>query len=117
MMRSYAHTPFLAGISAVAEPFSPVPRPTPHAKPGPGFSIDNIDKTLDPCVDFYQYACGNWLKTAEIPADQSSWVSFVELDERNLLTLRDILEKASANDPGRNRDRTKDRRFLRLLHG
>jgi len=72
------------------------------AKPGPGFSIDNIDKTLDPCVDFYQYACGNWLKSAEIPADQSSWASFVELDERNLLTLRDILEKASANDPGRN---------------
>jgi putative endopeptidase len=72
------------------------------AKPGPGFSIDNIDKTLDPCVDFYQYACGNWLKTAEIPADQSSWVSFVELDERNLLTLREILEKASVDDPGRS---------------
>ena len=70
-------------------------------KPGPGFSIDNIDKTLDPCVDFYQYACGNWLKKAEIPADQSAWVSFVELDERNLVTLREILEKASANDPSR----------------
>ncbi len=71
------------------------------AKLGPGFSIDNIDKTLDPCVDFYQYACGNWLKKAEIPADQSAWVSFVELDERNLVTLREILEKASANDPSR----------------
>src|ERR1700733_741758 len=71
------------------------------AQLAPGFSIDNIDKTLDPCVDFYQYACGNWLKTAEIPPDQSSWVSFVELDERNLLTLRGILEKASINDPGR----------------
>ena len=71
-------------------------------KPAPGFSIDHIDKTLDPCVDFYQYACGNWLKKAEIPADQSAWVSFVELDERNLVTLREILEKASANDSGRS---------------
>jgi len=71
-------------------------------KPASGFSIDNIDKALDPCVDFYQYACGNWLKKAEIPADQSAWVSFVELDERNLVTLREILEKASANDPGRS---------------
>src|SRR5579863_7095209 len=72
------------------------------SKPSPGFSIDNIDKTLDPCVDFYQYACGNWLKKAEIPADQSAWVSFVELDERNLVTLREILEKASANDSSRS---------------
>src|ERR1700758_5123024 len=71
------------------------------ARPASGFSIDNIDKTLDPCVDFYQYACGNWLKKAEIPPDQSAWVSFVELDERNLVTLREILEKASVNDPSR----------------
>jgi putative endopeptidase len=67
-----------------------------------GFSIDNIDKTLDPCVDFYQYACGNWLKSTEIPADRSSWASFTELDERNLATLKDILEKASTGGPNRS---------------
>src|SRR5579859_2509075 len=74
---------------------------SPAAPPAAGFSIDNIDKTLDPCVDFYQYACGNWLKRTEIPPDQSAWVSFIELDERNLVALHDILEKASVNDPGR----------------
>ena len=75
---------------------------SPAGQPAVGFSIDNIDKTADPCVDFYQYACGNWLKKTEIPADQSEWISFTELYERNLITLRNILEKAAAGGPGRS---------------
>src|SRR5579863_8391990 len=83
----------LAGMTSVSQT-------TPASKAG--FSIDNIDKTLDPCVDFYQYACGNWLKTAEIPADQPRWGSFSELHERNLAILRGILEKVSGDTPGRD---------------
>jgi predicted metalloendopeptidase len=67
-----------------------------------GFSVKNIDATANPCTDFYQYACGSWLKNNPIPADQARWGRFDLLEERNREVLREILETASKPDAGRD---------------
>jgi predicted metalloendopeptidase len=66
----------------------------------PNFDLTAMDKTIDPCVDFYQYACGNWMKNNPIPPDKSAWGRFNELAERNRYVLRGILEQAEA--PGKH---------------
>ena len=56
------------------------------------FSKEKMDLSKDPISDFYYYANGQWLNKIEIPDDKSSWGSFVELSERNLYLLKDIIE-------------------------
>ena len=61
----------------------------------PSLDPTAMDRTADPCVDFYEYSCGGWKKMNPIPSDQTSWSVYSKLYEDNLNYLRGILEQAS----------------------
>ena len=71
------------------------------------FSKDKMDLSRNPLDDFYHYANGEWLKKIEIPDDKPSWGSFVELSERNLYLLRDIIENCKINGNGNSSEYNK----------
>ena len=54
--------------------------------------IDALDRTIDPCTDFYRFACGGWIAKNPVPADRRSYGRFAELQDRNFTVLRRILE-------------------------
>src|SRR6516164_9510647 len=68
----------------------------------PSLDLSSMEKTADPCLDFYQYSCGGWKKNNPIPADQTSWSVYGKLYQDNLNFLRAILEQAAADSPPRD---------------
>ena len=62
-----------------------------------GLNMANLDQSVSPCDNFFQYASGNWIKNNPTPATESSWGSFNELFDKNNLVMRSILQEAAAN--------------------
>src|ERR1044072_8333293 len=67
-----------------------------------GFDLSRLDTTANPCVDFYQYACGGWRAKNPLPADKARYGTYDEMAERNRERLRNIVEEAAKLMPGQS---------------
>lgn len=89
-------------VMATAAEIMPVAdAPTQSLPYTPSLDLKSMDHTADPCVDFYQYACGGWMRNNPIPEDQSSWSVYGKLyqdNQRFLWGILDTLAKQSTSD-------------------
>jgi len=70
-----------------------------------GFDLANLDRSISPCDNFYEFAVGGWMKNNPVPAAWASWASFNKLQDQNQQALHDILEEAAKDKsakPGSN---------------
>jgi endothelin-converting enzyme/putative endopeptidase len=92
-MAQNTSAPIASAASSVQETTAkPVERPLQALPYTPSLDMASMDRKADPCVDFYQYTCGGWMKNNPIPPDQSRWEVYTKLANDNLQFLWGILD-------------------------
>lgn len=81
---------------------------------GHGISLENMDQSVDPGENFYQYANGGWLEKTEIPEDQTRWGAFNELRETNNEQQKEIMKTAAAHPEQYSGDPLKALAFYKI---
>lgn len=84
----------LAGVAAAQQPLSTLPYT-------PSLDLNSLDRSVAPCQNFYQFACGNWIRNNPIPSDQSRWDTYGKLTYENQLYLWGLLLEAGKKGAGR----------------
>ncbi|MGJ9419687.1 M13 family metallopeptidase [Massilia sp. CMS3.1] len=93
----------LAGTAALASAQSTqAERPATTFPYTPGLDVNSMDKSANPCVDFYQFACGGWMKNNPVPADQARWSVYSKLAQDNQRYLWGILDALAKQKEGRS---------------
>ncbi|MEA2165650.1 MAG: putative endopeptidase [Thermoanaerobaculia bacterium] len=69
----------------------------------PSLDVKAMDQSVEPCTDFYQYSCGNWMAMNPIPPDQASWSVYGKVGDENARYLWGILDEASKPSPNRTK--------------
>ncbi len=103
-MRTF-HWLLAAGLTALVGGFAALAGAAGQARTVPnagtsasrGFDLLDLDTTCQPCQDFFQFATGGWKKRNPIGPAYASWARFSQLQEKNQIVLRQILEAAAAS--------------------